>query len=396
LTYHPPSLDLVMGGLFSRGRTDNVFNGQKLEVVVVGGGGAGTMFVRSLLRKLDPARYTLTLINARPFSVFLPTTIRMAVTEEGKLEDKVILPFDKLLRGVGTLKVGTAVAIEEPAPGKGGHVVLHGGERVHYDALILSPGTRLDNPLDYPNTEEEITRYIDGWRQKFREAEHIVMAGGGPVNVELAGEVKEYWPEKKVTIVQSRELPFNDVYANNFRKQILKECKISGIDFVFKDYLDDAEPKEGYVTTRNGHTIRADLVITAHGGKPNTDFIKSLGEDVVTVHGLVRTNPTLEVPGHPGVFCIGDVVDNPERNRLGKYPRHVNVVVPNILARLKGGEPAKKYRGSVETLRVSIGKDRGVTYFGVFGGFVLASWFTRQAQSRDLIISKGLRVMGYK
>ena len=110
-------------------------------------------------------------------------------------------------------------------------------------------------------------------------------------------------------------------------------------------------------------------------------------------------------------------MSNAERNRLGKYPRHARAVVPNLLARLEGSEPKSIYGGSIETLRVSIGsvrpldrythglnidsgitQDRGVMTFGAPWfwpwGIVLGSWMTVKAQSRDLILPKGHRIMG--
>ena len=157
----------------------------KKNVVVVGGGGAGAYFVKEFLRKLDPARHTLTLVNSRPCYIYLPTTVRMAVTDHGHLEKIVCMPYDRLLGDVGKLVVGTVESIEEKIPGEGGHVVLRDGTRLHYDALVLSPGTKLENPLDYPETQtqEDIQRYIDEWRQKIKDAEHIVFSGGGPTSV---------------------------------------------------------------------------------------------------------------------------------------------------------------------------------------------------------------------
>ncbi|KZV69586.1 FAD/NAD-P-binding domain-containing protein [Peniophora sp. CONT] len=367
----------------------------KKDIVVVGGGGAGAMFVKEILRKFDRARYTLTLVNARPCYIYLPTTVRMAVTDHGNLEDVVLMPFDRLLGDAGTLVLGTVVAIEKQTPGQGGDVVLRDGTRLHYDALVLAPGTRLENPLDYPDSREDIQKYIGDWRQKIKDAEHIVFSGGGPTSVEIAGEIREYFPDKHTTIVQSRSLPFNNIYRDNFRRRILKESQAFGIEFVLNDYLDETVPKDGHVTTRKGQALRADLVITSHGGHPNTEFIQSLGADVLSKYGFVRTNPTLELPDHPGVFCIGDVIDNPERNRLGKYVKHVNVAVPNVLARLNGKEPKKKYTGSIETIAISIGSERGVSYIGILWGICLGSWITSIFQSRHLAIQGGRWVMGY-
>ncbi|KZV76192.1 FAD/NAD(P)-binding domain-containing protein [Peniophora sp. CONT] len=380
-----------------------VAQGELQDIVVVGGGGAGSILVRQLLPKLR-TNHRLTLVNARPFHLFLPTTVRMAVTDDGNLEDKLLLPFDHLLGNRGRLVVDTAVAIEpsppssDPSKPLGGHIVLKSGERLHYDVLVLSPGTRLASPLDYPDTEEEVRAYVAGWRNKIKDAKHIVFSGGGPVSVELAGEIKEYFPEKTTTIVQSRALPFTNAYPDKFRARILSEAREAGIEFVLEDYLDESEPSAGYVTTRKGQRLRADLVITAHGGTPNTHFVASLGESALDEYGQVRVRDTLELTDFPGIFCVGDAVSNAERNRLGKYPRHARAVVPNLLARLEGSTPRSTYAGSIETLRVSIGSNRGVMTFGAPWfwpwGIVFGSWMTVGAQSRDLILPKGYRMMG--
>ena len=71
---------------------------------------------------------------------------------------------------------------------------------------------------------------------------------------------------------------------------------------------------------------------------------------------MIPVASTLELPDYPGIFCIGDVVDNAERNRLKKYKKHVAVVSDNLLARLDHKAPTKEYAGSDETISISIGK----------------------------------------
>ncbi|KAI0045633.1 FAD/NAD-P-binding domain-containing protein [Auriscalpium vulgare] len=365
------------------------------HVLIVGGGGAGTVIARKLSTQLDPKEHTLTLVTARPFYIFLPATVRMAVTEEGHMEERVLIPYDRMMKGIGQLKVGRVVEISRASEKAGGKVVLEDGQTIDYDVLVLAPGTALEGPLAYPDTESEILDTIHVWREKFRGATNIVMAGGGPVNVEFAGEIKETWPDKKVTIVQSGKLPLHKIYPDHFRKRIATECQLRGIDFVFEDYLDQEVPENGTVKTRNGKMLTADLVIPARGGSPATAFIKSLDPEVVTPRGLVKADPTLQVTGHPGVFCAGDVVDNSERNRLGKYAKHASVVAANVLAHLKGRPVSKRYRGSLEIISISLGKNGGVSYIGIFGGIVLGNFFTWLLQSRTLLLPKGRRRMGY-
>ncbi|THH17742.1 hypothetical protein EW146_g3131 [Bondarzewia mesenterica] len=200
---------------------------------------------------------------------------------------------------------------------------------------------------------------------------------------------------KRITIVQSGPLPLHRTYPNHFRDRIAREMRARGITFVFNDHLDQITPEEGFVTTRSGLPLRADLVISSFGARPATDFIKTLGTDTLTPSGLVRTRPTLELIAHPRVFCAGDVVDNEERNGLIKYERHAAVIVANVLSVLRSKPCASVYEGSIEVIGISMGKDGGVTYVEYLWGIILGNWFTRRRQSKELFVSWGRRRMGY-
>lgn len=156
----------------------------KKNVVIVGGGGAGAPLARALSTKLDAAKYNLIVINDRPHYVLYIAGIRMAVTDEGKLEDKALIPYDKLfVNGNGTLKVGTVTAIEKAADGKGGEVVLQDGERVPYEVLVLTPGSIWEGVLAHPHEKSETVEFINEWRKKFAAAKEVVIVGGGAVGI---------------------------------------------------------------------------------------------------------------------------------------------------------------------------------------------------------------------
>ncbi|TFY76380.1 hypothetical protein EWM64_g7631 [Hericium alpestre] len=349
----------------------------KRQVIVVGGGGAGNEVAALLSKKLDPARHALTLLTARPFNVWLPSTPRMAVTSEGAFEEKVFAPYDRLLKGTGKVRTGRAIAVEEKTPGAGGYVVLQDGESVRYDVLVLAPGMRWDGPLAYPDTKEAALRHVREWREKFENAKTVVMAGGGPVNIEIAGEIKYYYPGNSVTIVQSGHLPLNKVYPDRFRSTVESRIRQRGVEFVFGDYLDETETKDGFVRTRKGKVLPADLVVSSTGGTPNTEFIKTLDSDIVTSYGRVRVDDKLQVLGHPGVFCIGDIVDNTERLGLNKYA------------------PSHEYGGTTETISISMGKTGGAAYAAVLWGLIAPIWLVRIGKARTMGVNGARWRMGY-
>ncbi|TFY51043.1 hypothetical protein EVG20_g11195 [Dentipellis fragilis] len=212
---------------------------------------------------------------------------------------------------------------------------------------------------------------------------------------ELAGELKYYFPNKSVTIVQSGDLPLNKVYAPQFRRAVDVRIRARGVELVFGEHLDETVPKDGMVTTRSGRKIPADLVVSSTGGTPATGFLSNIMPSILIPSGRVRTEHTLQVMSHPDIFCIGDAVDTEERPGLGKYQKHSKVVCANVLARVRG-EPAKAvYGGSIETIGISMGKTGGAGYIGVLWGLVCPNWLIWFAKARTLGTRAARVHMGY-
>ena len=156
----------------------------KKNVVVVGGGYAGTIVARELSRKLKPAQYNIILVNPRPFYVHLFAMARIPVSAVDKLEDRALFGYDKLfINGNGSLKVGKVVAVHEIGTGKGGEVVLEDGERIPYATLVLATGSAWPDFVELPNTDRDAREQINSWRERIKNAEHVVVLGGGPVGI---------------------------------------------------------------------------------------------------------------------------------------------------------------------------------------------------------------------
>ncbi|KAI0629813.1 FAD/NAD-P-binding domain-containing protein [Trametes polyzona] len=362
----------------------------KKNVVIVGGGWAGTLIARELSGKLDASAYNLILVNQRPYTIHLVASARMTVTAEDKLEERALIPYDKLfINGNGSVKVGTVVSIEESAPGKGGEVVLEDGERIPYAALVLATGSSWQGPLHFPEKDSDVRAHIDAWRSKFEKANHVVIVGGGAVGIETAGEVRDAFPKKKVTLVHSEKLLLNDVYPERFRKDLERRARLRGIDLILGDKVDI--PPEGTVgvTTENGKQIPdADLIVPSFGSRPNTDAIATLGQGVVTSKGTVRVNQFLEVQGHPGVFAAGDIIDWEEQKQAAKAGTHAQVVSANVLSFLQGKPLKKVYKGSPELIVIPLGRNGGAGYLGFLWGIMLGDWATRLLKAKDLLVTQ--------
>lgn len=185
----------------------------KENIVIVGGGGAGIGLARALSAKLDASQYNLILISARSKYVHLLAALRFLVSDEGKLEEKAIIPLDTVfVNGNGTLKVGKVVAVDKASGvAMGGDVVLESGEKVPFRYLVLATGSLWEGPLSLPDGNDALLSWIQEWRTKFKNANDIVIVGAGavglgssaslvslcdhsPVPIELAGELRDVYP----------------------------------------------------------------------------------------------------------------------------------------------------------------------------------------------------------
>jgi len=359
------------------------------NIVVVGAGSAGGRAAHLLTKSLDTTKFNLIVINPRPECILYPATARVVASSRDNLKDRVFVPIESILKGKGRYVQGRATKVEPEKDG-GGTVVVSNGEAISYRVLILAPGVSWDNPFGFPEGSDELDSYLSAQRQAFERATSIVLAGAGAVGCELAGELRDIFPDKKITLVHGSSLPLNDFYPAKFRTAVRKSWEKRNIDFVLGDFIDaipSLTEKITEATTRNGKTIQADLVVSTRGQKPNTDlFAESFGKDTLTERKLIKVEPTLQLPGHQDIFVVGDVIDWKEQKQAFKAQAHADIAVANALSLLKGQKSSKKYTGSTEFLFLSNGRNGGVSYIHMLGGITLGNWVTRQGKSKDLII----------
>lgn len=154
----------------------------KKNIVIVGAGGGGSVVARELSAKLDGTKYSIILINPRPYRILLPSTIRLAVADIDNLKNLALAPLDKLFHNNnGTFIQGKVKSIHEE--GSGNYVTLEDGQTVPYHFLVLSPGSIWDGPLNYPERESEMNSFLQNQWNEIKKAQDIVLVGGGAVGI---------------------------------------------------------------------------------------------------------------------------------------------------------------------------------------------------------------------
>lgn len=83
---------------------------------------------------------------------------------------------------------------------------------------------------------------------------------------------------------------------------------------------------------------------------------ESLGNNVLTARKNVKVLPTLQLPAHPSIFALGDIIDWNEQKQAFKSYSHGSVITANILSLLSGSKAQKKYKTGTEIIIVTNGR----------------------------------------
>lgn len=106
----------------------------------------------------------------------------------------------------GTLLTQGAVVRDRAVSADPGGVTLASGGRVEAAYLVLASGSRYAYPAKpVADSAHEALEDLRRTHKELAGAASVLIVGAGPVGRELAGEIKEVWPHKQVTIVHPAE-----------------------------------------------------------------------------------------------------------------------------------------------------------------------------------------------
>jgi NADH:ubiquinone reductase (H+-translocating) len=347
---------------------------EKKRIVILGGGFAGMKTAECLEEELRTNLSALiTLISETNALLFTPMLAEVAGST---LEPSHIsTPLRSSLRRTEFIR-GRVNAIDL----ENRKVVLAsdsptGQLLVPYDQLVLALGS-VSNYLGMANIEKlafNFKNLLDAIRirnhviEMFERADcesdasqraallSFVIAGGGFAGVELAGALNDFargiladYPslspnELNVVLVHSRERILPEL-SESLARYAQKKMEARGVKFRLNTRLSDAQP--GVIVVNDGE-IRAQTLVWTAGTAPNP-LLKSQPFER-DKRGAVKVDFTLAVPGHPGVWALGDCAAANDAKTGKPCPptaqfaiREAATVARNIAAQL-GGRPLKNF-----------------------------------------------------
>ncbi|GAB2274559.1 hypothetical protein Dimus_009326 [Dionaea muscipula] len=352
---------------------------KRKKVVVVGGGVAGSLIAKTLQFDADVA-----LIDTKEYFE-IPWAGLRAMVEPPVARRSVINHKDYLSSVV--LIISKAVNVTNA------EVILEDdGRQVPYDILVIATGHA--DPV--PRTKPERLHQYEKENEKIKGAQSILIIGGGPTGVELAGEIAVDYPDKKVTLVHngSRLMEFIGPKAS---KKALTWLKSRGVDVKLNQSVDlqSLSPGSRSYQTSSGETIEADVHFVCTGVPLSSAWLK----DTILVssldsNGRLMVDEHLRIKGHQNKFAIGDITDIKEIKQGYLAQQHAEKAAKNIkviLARASETEFVKYQPSSSAIAIVSLGRKEGVAQFP---WFTLIGRIPGYIKSKDLFVGKTRKALG--
>eukprot|EP00026_Physarum_polycephalum_P000336 Phypoly_transcript_00336.p1 GENE.Phypoly_transcript_00336~~Phypoly_transcript_00336.p1 ORF type:complete len:1616 (-),score=256.83 Phypoly_transcript_00336:128-4975(-) len=349
------------------------------RVVVVGGGFAGSFIAKQLVKHTD--LIDLTLIDTKEFFEHTPSVLREIVTyavNDGNVESEspsTVLEHSAYLHPKGRLIVGEVVdvsnydvtvnVIKNVSVGSETSSVVEACS-VDYDFLCICTGN------NYPTfvktsavTVRERHQEYKKQGQALKNAESVLIIGGGPVGVELTAEILQQYPNKEVTLVSSNAalLPNMPPRAQTMAHQYLEFC---GTRLFYNQMVNTLQSPgqepfklttrsyiplhiqnmdEGTVkyTTSKGITGTAEKVYCCSGGNPKTNFMLKHFFSQLDDDFKLKVNDFMQLENCPNIFAAGDITNLKEEKLAERALKQAEVVVENILCLAKGSLAKAQY-----------------------------------------------------
>mmetsp|Transcript_39578 Transcript_39578/g.114218 ORF Transcript_39578/g.114218 Transcript_39578/m.114218 type:complete len:416 (-) Transcript_39578:29-1276(-) len=309
------------------------------KVVIIGGGLAGKMTAEFLKKNKSP-ELSLTIITASHFQEWsLAGTYTLANPE--KLH-KFISPNPSTWQLPG---VAYEFGIVEEVTD--GLVKLAGGKAVPFDACVVATGFSLPLVVPKPGiTHKERVDEVQAASEAIRKAQHILIAGGGAVGVELLGDLRETAPAgAKFTLVCATPtlLPHSDA---KYQAKALRKLESWGVEVLFNEKVADEYGSPAPVLERRAHTLKsnkvieADVYLPAFSQGPRTQFLRASASQlpqggVLNGVGLVDVNDYLQAKAYPKLFAVGCSSKN-EPAMVPKIEAQAKTTAANVKAFLDG------------------------------------------------------------
>ncbi|EFE42690.1 Amid-like NADH oxidoreductase, putative [Trichophyton verrucosum HKI 0517] len=356
------------------------------NVVVLGGSYAGIHLAQRLTETL-PTGYRAVLIEKNSHFNHLYVFPRFGVVPG--MEQSAFIPYTGI---ASHAPAGIFQHVQDSATSVTGNTIeLASGKSINYEYLAIATGSHQPPPARMKSKDkEDACAEMRVIQKQVQNAKRIAVIGGGPVGVQVATDIKSFFPAKNVTLIHSRHqlLPNFGPRLHGHILQRLDRLNIKSIlgerPQSTTEAVDGTAPisQELSLRFKNGSEEIYDLVIWCSGQLPNSSILsKCFPSAICKETGQILVHPTLQVNNSPGIgnkhiFALGDVAktDGPRMGRACQS--QAEIVASNILTLIKSQDQLVTYRPSIvdRVIKLTLGKNDYV-------------WYVKDDNGRELMLT---------
>jgi NADH dehydrogenase FAD-containing subunit len=329
----------------------------RASVVVVGGGYGGINAAKALDDVAD-----VTLVD--PTEAFVHNVAAWRALVDPQWLERIFFPYERLLAH-GRFLRDRAVAVD------GRRVTLASGDVLEPDYLVLATGSAYPFPAktEAPDIASARARHRAA-HQALLAADRALIVGAGPAGLELAGEIKAFFPDKHVTIADVSEDILNGPYDQALRDELRRQLDALGVELRLGTAITElpsappATLAPIAIATTNGGELVADIWFRAFGVRARSEYLEGGAlHDRRDERGYVRVDEHLRVLGETQTFARGDLADA-DRDMAGIAGAQAAVVAANIRALITDTGELTSYQTFPPMIAIPLGPEGGAGLIG--------------------------------
>jgi NADH dehydrogenase len=379
----------------------NIPGTDKKRVVIVGCGFAGL----TLAKKLRNSGYQVVILDKHNYHQFPPLFYQVA--SAGLEESSILFPLRKIfqhykdfhLRKVEVKSVNTAGNTLTTSSGEIEYdylVLAHGATNAYFGSEQMQKYSRgmktIAEVLDLRNSllmnfENALTAQTAEEREMLMS---IVIIGGGPSGVEIAGALSEMnkyvlskdYPEfkeirAKIYLIEAmnRVLSMMTQKSSDKARGFLEKM---GVQVLTNTRATGCDEKTVFIDS--GKSISTGMIIWTAGIAGNST--EGLNPDCFSRSGRIRVDSYNKVSGYNNVFAIGDISLQTEEKYPNGHPQVAQVAIQQAqllaenLGRIKSNQPLKEFNYKDLGTMATVGRHLAVVelpslrFQGVFAWFI--------------------------
>lgn len=363
----------------------NIPRTDQKRIVIVGAGFGGLQLARKLVR----SDYQVVLIDKNNFHQFQPLFYQVAMA--GLEPSSIVFPLRKIFQHQKNVFIRVTEVQGVDTAAKCIHTSLGS---LDYDYLVLSMGADTNffgneqiarHAIPMKSVSEALflrNAILEDYERSITTEDYdkrqwlidIVVVGGGPTGVEVSGalaEMRKYVLPKDYSELDVKEI---DIYLIQGSEQLLdgmskeasEKAKVYlenlGVEVKLNTRVTDYDGQ--YIYTDTGEKILSKKVIWAAGITGNK--LEGIPKEALTRGNRIQVDSYHQVKQVPGLFAIGDIAYQVEKNYPNGHPQVAQVALQqaknlanNFKRIAKGQEPRPfhyKDLGSMAT----VGRNRAV------------------------------------